>query len=48
MSDRKINPLPKILTVGQAAERSGVAVSTIHFYEAKGLITSWRTNGNQR
>jgi MerR family transcriptional regulator, redox-sensitive transcriptional activator SoxR len=48
MSDRKINPLPKILTVGQVAERSGAAVSTIHFYEAKGLITSWRTNGNQR
>ena len=48
MSDRKINPLPKILTVGQVAERSGVAVSTIHFYEVKGLITSWRTNGNQR
>jgi MerR family redox-sensitive transcriptional activator SoxR len=30
------------------AERSGVAVSAIHFYEAKGLITSWRNVGNQR
>jgi MerR family transcriptional regulator, redox-sensitive transcriptional activator SoxR len=36
------------LTVGEVARRSGVAVSTLHFYEAKGLIRSWRTNGNQR
>ncbi|MCR6657095.1 MAG: redox-sensitive transcriptional activator SoxR [Opitutus sp.] len=28
--------------------RSGVAVSAIHFYEAKGLISSWRNTGNQR
>jgi MerR family redox-sensitive transcriptional activator SoxR len=25
-----------------------VAVSTIHFYEAKGLIRGWRSGGNQR
>ncbi|MGI8931959.1 MAG: redox-sensitive transcriptional activator SoxR [Sphingomicrobium sp.] len=36
------------LSVGQVASRSGVAVSTIHFYEARGLIGSWRNNGNQR
>lgn len=36
------------LTVGDVAERSGVAVSTIHFYEAKGLISSVRNAGNQR
>lgn len=36
------------LTVGHVAKRSGVAVSTIHFYEANGLIESWRTEGNQR
>ena len=36
------------LTVGQVAARSGVAISTLHFYEAKGLITSRRTAGNQR
>jgi MerR family redox-sensitive transcriptional activator SoxR len=36
------------LTVGQMAARSGVAVSTLHFYEAKGLIKSRRTSGNQR
>lgn len=38
----------KLLTVGEVAARSGVAVSAIHFYEAKGLISSWRTQGNQR
>ena len=36
------------LNVGQMAQRSGVAVSTLHFYEAKGLIHSQRTAGNQR
>ena len=38
----------KVLTVGELAERSGVAVSAIHFYERKGLISGWRTRGNQR
>jgi MerR family transcriptional regulator, redox-sensitive transcriptional activator SoxR len=36
------------LTAGQVAARSGVAVSTIHFYEAKGLVQGWRSSGNQR
>ena len=36
------------LTVGEVANRAGVAVSTLHFYEAKGLIASLRTRGNQR
>jgi MerR family transcriptional regulator, redox-sensitive transcriptional activator SoxR len=36
------------LTVGQLAARSGVAVTTLHFYEKKGLIRSRRTTGNQR
>ena len=36
------------LTVGEVATRCGVAVSAIHFYEAKGLISSWRNSGNQR
>lgn len=36
------------LSVGEVARRSGVAVSTLHFYEAKGLIRSLRTEGNQR
>jgi MerR family redox-sensitive transcriptional activator SoxR len=36
------------LSVGEVARRSGVAVSTLHFYEAKGLIQSRRNAGNQR
>jgi MerR family redox-sensitive transcriptional activator SoxR len=36
------------LTVGEAAVRSGVAISTLHFYEAEGLIRSRRNAGNQR
>jgi MerR family redox-sensitive transcriptional activator SoxR len=36
------------LSVGELARRSGVAVSTIHFYEARRLIVGWRTAGNQR
>ncbi len=38
----------KMLSVGEVAQRSGVAVSTLHFYEAQGLIKSWRNTGNQR
>jgi MerR family redox-sensitive transcriptional activator SoxR len=40
--------LDKALTVGELAKRSGVAVSALHFYEAKGLIRSSRSHGNQR
>jgi MerR family transcriptional regulator, redox-sensitive transcriptional activator SoxR len=36
------------LSVGEVAARSGVAVSTLHFYEEAGLIRSWRNSGNQR
>ena len=35
-------------TVGKVAQRCGVRVSTLHFYEEKGLIRSWRNAGNQR
>ncbi|KKO14083.1 redox-sensitive transcriptional activator SoxR [Pseudomonas putida] len=38
----------RMLTVGEVAKRSGVAVSALHFYETKGLIASVRTAGNQR
>ncbi|WP_085738601.1 redox-sensitive transcriptional activator SoxR [Rhizobium sp. CIAT894] len=41
-------PLGKLLTVGEVAERSGLAVSALHFYETKGLISSIRSRGNQR
>lgn len=40
--------MEQYLTVGELAARSGVAVSTIHFYESKGLIGSVRNAGNQR
>jgi MerR family transcriptional regulator, redox-sensitive transcriptional activator SoxR len=40
--------LPMALSVGEVARRSGVPVSTVHFYEAQGLISGWRTEGNQR
>ena len=40
--------MAKEFTVGEIAARAGVAVSTLHFYEAKGLIRSNRTAGNQR
>ncbi|WP_433800775.1 redox-sensitive transcriptional activator SoxR [Actinomycetospora sp. CA-084318] len=36
------------LSVGEVAQRSGVAVSALHFYEREGLISSRRTAGNQR
>lgn len=36
------------LSVGQVAKRCGVKVSTLHFYEQKGLIKSLRNQGNQR
>ncbi|MEP4891360.1 MAG: redox-sensitive transcriptional activator SoxR [Aliiglaciecola sp.] len=36
------------LSVGYVAKRCGVKVSTLHFYEQKGLIQSWRNAGNQR
>ena len=48
MAKDQAKEFPRQLTVGKVAQRSGVAVSTLHFYEAKGLIRSWRTNGNQR
>ena len=41
-------PLGRLLTVGEVAERSGLAVSALHFYETKGLISSIRSRGNQR
>ncbi len=36
------------MTIGQVAERAGLATSTLRFYEAEGLIDSQRTAGNQR
>jgi MerR family redox-sensitive transcriptional activator SoxR len=41
-------PVRAVLSVGEVAARSGLAVSAIHFYEAQGFIRSARTAGNQR
>lgn len=37
-----------LLTIGELARRSGVSVSAVRFYEAKGLLNPIRTGGNQR
>ena len=39
---------PAHLTIGQLAERSGVAHSALRYYEELGLIHAERTPGNQR
>lgn len=48
MAEFNQSRFPRELTVGEVARRSGVAVSALHFYESKGLIKSWRNEGNQR
>lgn len=40
--------LESFLTIGQAAERLGLATSALRFYEGSGLISSQRTSGGQR
>jgi MerR family transcriptional regulator, redox-sensitive transcriptional activator SoxR len=42
------NHSPRELSVGDVARRSGLSISAIHFYQAKGLLVGWRTSGNQR
>jgi MerR family redox-sensitive transcriptional activator SoxR len=41
-------PEDRFITIGRLAERTGVAVSALRFYEEKGLLRSLRTRGNQR
>ncbi|MXO63620.1 redox-sensitive transcriptional activator SoxR [Qipengyuania oceanensis] len=36
------------LTIGDLAQRTGLSVSAIRFYEDKGLVEPFRTAGNQR
>jgi MerR family redox-sensitive transcriptional activator SoxR len=36
------------LSIGEVADRTGVAVSAIRFYEQEGLITAKRSDGGQR
>ena len=37
-----------LIPIGELAARTGVAVSAIRFYEAKGLVAALRTGGGQR
>lgn len=37
-----------LIMIGELAARTGVAVSAIRFYEAKGLVEALRTSGGQR
>ena len=38
----------ELLSIGEVAERTGVAVSALRFYEAEGMLTTTRTAGGQR
>lgn len=46
--EQSYSKLKAILSVGELSKRSGLPISTIHFYEEKGIISSFRNNGNQR
>jgi DNA-binding transcriptional MerR regulator len=39
---------PAVLTVGEMAARAGVPISTLHYYESRGLIKAERSPGRQR
>ncbi|MCA0204090.1 MAG: redox-sensitive transcriptional activator SoxR [Proteobacteria bacterium] len=41
-------PPERGLSIGALAERTGLAVSAIRYYEAQGLLTAERNAGNQR
>ncbi len=40
-------PAP-LLSIGELARRTGLSVSAIRFYEARGLVSAVRSAGNQR
>ena len=40
--------MAELISVGEAARRSGVTTSALRFYEERGLISSMRSPGNQR
>ena len=37
-----------LISIGEVAERSGLAASAVRFYEKAGLVSAQRTSGNQR
>jgi MerR family transcriptional regulator, redox-sensitive transcriptional activator SoxR len=49
MNGNKSKNTPKaILSIGELSARSGLPISTLHFYEEKGIISSFRNSQNQR
>ena len=40
--------IASLLTIGELARRTGLSISAIRFYEARGLVASVRSGGNQR
>jgi len=40
--------MTSLLTIGELAQRTGLSVSAIRFYEGRGLVSAIRTAGNQR
>lgn len=40
--------VPEILSIGEVAERSGLAVSAIRFYEQRGLVEAERADSGHR
>lgn len=38
----------KFIAIGELADRVGLSVSAIRFYESKGLVTALRSSGGQR
>lgn len=38
----------EFIAIGELAKRTGLSVSAVRFYEARGLVRAIRTSGNQR
>jgi MerR family transcriptional regulator, redox-sensitive transcriptional activator SoxR len=43
-----VSTVAEHLSIGEVAERTGVSVSALRFYEAEGMVTPTRTTGGQR
>jgi MerR family redox-sensitive transcriptional activator SoxR len=43
-----MRPGDEVMTIGDLAARTGLSVSAIRFYEAKGLVQPFRSAGGQR
>ena len=43
-----MSELADVLSIGEVAERTGVSVSALRFYEAEGMVTPTRSPGGQR